>query len=278
MYLRRLSILPAVLLFAAALSAQTLPQGVSKGPSMAGITEYNYPNGLKVLLLPDSGSSTITVNITYLVGSRHEGYGETGMAHLLEHMNFIKGTHDRDIKKELTDHGARWNGTTDYDRTNYFETVQRLGREPAVGARPRSRAHGEHAHGEAALDTEMTVVRNEFERGENNAGRRPRRARALHGLSLAQLRQVRDRLARRHRARADRSAARRSTASTTSRTTPCCSSPASSIASKSAARWSRSTLGAIPRPDAQAGQPTRSSRRRTANDRSNCAASAKVRT
>ena len=90
---------------------------------MAGITEYTFPNGLRVLLLPDSGSNTITVNVVYLVGSRHEGYGESGMAHLLEHLNFIKSTHDRNIKKELEDHGARWNGTTWFDRTNYYETV-----------------------------------------------------------------------------------------------------------------------------------------------------------
>src|SRR6476660_4779691 len=83
------------------LQAQTLPAGVRKGPSMAGITEYTYPNGLRVLLLPDSGSNTITVNAVYLVGSRHEGYGESGMAHLLEHMLFIKSTKDRNIKKEL---------------------------------------------------------------------------------------------------------------------------------------------------------------------------------
>src|SRR5262245_50527150 len=75
--------------------AQGLPAGVQKGPTMAGITEYTYPNGLRVLLLPDSGSSTITVNVVYLVGSRHEGYGESGMAHLLEHMLFIKSSHDR---------------------------------------------------------------------------------------------------------------------------------------------------------------------------------------
>ena len=85
------------------LAAQTLPQGVVKGASLAGVTEYSYPNGLRVLLLPDSGSSTITLNVTYLVGSRHEGNGETGMAHLLEHMNFITSTHDRNIKKELED-------------------------------------------------------------------------------------------------------------------------------------------------------------------------------
>ena len=105
------------------LAAQTLPAGVQKGPSMAGITEYRYPNGLRVLLLPDSGSSTVTVNAVYLVGSRHEGYGESGMAHLLEHLLFIKSTNDRNIKKELEDRGARWNGTTWFDRTNYYETV-----------------------------------------------------------------------------------------------------------------------------------------------------------
>src|SRR5262245_36385809 len=152
------------------LAAQTLPAGVVKGPSMAGITEYTYPNGLRVLLLPDSGSSTITVNVVYLVGSRHEGYGESGMAHLLEHMNFIKSTHDRNIKKELEDHGARWNGTTSYDRTNYFETVNAsddnlrwaLGLEAERMVNMRIEKE--------LLDTEMTVVRNEFERGENNVG------------------------------------------------------------------------------------------------------------
>jgi zinc protease len=150
------------------LTAQTLPPGVQKGPSMAGITEYTYPNGLRVLLLPDSGSSTITVNIVYLVGSRHEGYGESGMAHLLEHLNFIKSTHDRDIKKELEDHGARWNGTTWYDRTNYYETVNAseenlrwaLGLEAERMVNMRIE--------KPLLDTEMTVVRNEFERGENS--------------------------------------------------------------------------------------------------------------
>jgi zinc protease len=154
--------------FSALLAAQTLPSGVKKGSSMAGITEYTYPNGLRVLLLPDSGSSTITVNIVYLVGSRHEGYGESGMAHLLEHMNFIKSTHDRNIKKELEDHGARWNGTTWYDRTNYYETVNAseenlrwaLGLEAERMVNMRIE--------KPLLDTEMTVVRNEFERGENS--------------------------------------------------------------------------------------------------------------
>ena len=79
---------------------------------MGGITEYGFPNGLRVLLFPDASNPKITVNMTYLVGSRHEGYGESGMAHLLEHLNFILTTTGRDIKKELTAHGATWNGST----------------------------------------------------------------------------------------------------------------------------------------------------------------------
>src|SRR5216684_4258600 len=90
--------------------AQSLPQGVQKGVSVEGITEYTFPNGLRVLLFPDPSNPKVTVNLTYLVGSRHEGYGETGMAHLLEHMNFILTTNGREIKKELTGHGAQWNG------------------------------------------------------------------------------------------------------------------------------------------------------------------------
>jgi len=147
--------------------SQTLPQGVQKKATVGGITEFDYSNGLRVLLFPDASSPKVTVNMTYLVGSRFEGYGETGMAHLLEHMNFILSTNGRNIKKELVDHGAQWNGTTDYDRTNYFETVTAnddnlkwaLGLEAERMVNMRIE--------KPLLDTEMTVVRNEFERGEN---------------------------------------------------------------------------------------------------------------
>ena len=99
---------------------------LKKVASVEGITEYSMDNGLKVLLFPDNSSQTITVNITYMVGSRHEGYGEKGMAHLLEHMVF-KGTPNHpDIPKELSSHGARPNGTTWYDRTNYLKHSMQL--------------------------------------------------------------------------------------------------------------------------------------------------------
>src|SRR5438477_2746359 len=114
-------VLTALCLAVSAFS-QTLPNGVQKGASVEGITEYSFPNGLRVLLFPDSSNPKVTVNMTYLVGSRHEGYGETGMAHLLEHMLFIETTSGRQIKKDLTSHGASWNGSTSSDRTNYFET------------------------------------------------------------------------------------------------------------------------------------------------------------
>ena len=67
------------------------PSGVRAVMSVEGVDEYRLANGLQVLLVPDDSKPTTTVNLTYRVGSRHESYGETGMAHLLEHMLF-KGT------------------------------------------------------------------------------------------------------------------------------------------------------------------------------------------
>ncbi len=150
--------------------AQTLPQGVQKKASMGGITEYDFANGLKVLLYPDPALPEITVNVTYLVGSRHEGYGETGMAHLLEHLDFIETTNGRQIKNEITAHATNWNGTTSYDRTNYYETIPATDDQLrwALGLEADRMVNVKFT--QQILDTEMTVVRNEFERGENNPG------------------------------------------------------------------------------------------------------------
>lgn len=148
--------------------AQTLPAGVKQGPSMGGITQYDFPNGLRVLLFPDASQPKITVNVTYLVGSRHEGYGESGMAHLLEHMDFIETTNGRKIKDELVSKGASWNGTTSDDRTNYYETFTATDENLrwALGLETDRMVNVKFA--QALLDVEMTVVRNEFERGENS--------------------------------------------------------------------------------------------------------------
>src|SRR5262249_33573622 len=133
-----------------------------------GISEYNLDNGLRVLLFPDASKPTITVNLTVLVGSRMEGYGESGMAHLLEHMVF-KGTptHPK-IMDELTQHGARFNGPTNDDRTNYFETFPASDENLkwALGLESDRLVHSNVLKKD--LDTEFSVVRNEFELGENN--------------------------------------------------------------------------------------------------------------
>src|SRR4249919_1725698 len=152
----------------AAVIAQTLPTGVQKMTSMGGITEYDYPNGLKVLLFPDAADPKITVNVTYLVGSRHEGYGETGMAHLLEHMDFIETTNGRKIKDEIVAHADGWNGTTSDDRTNYYETVPATDDNLKWALSLETDRMVNVKFTKQILDTEMTVVRNEFERGENS--------------------------------------------------------------------------------------------------------------
>ena len=145
-----------------------LPEGVVKNASVEGITEYQLKNGLKVLLFPDQSKPTITVNITYLVGSRHEGYGETGMAHLLEHLVF-KGTPNHpDIPQELSSHGARPNGTTWYDRTNYYETFSATDENLNWALDMESDRMINSFIAKKDLDSEMTVVRNEFESGENS--------------------------------------------------------------------------------------------------------------
>ncbi|HEY2583549.1 MAG TPA: pitrilysin family protein [Mucilaginibacter sp.] len=139
--------------------------------TVEGITEYRLGNGLVVLLFPDQTKQTATVNITYLVGSKFENYGETGMAHLLEHMVF-KGTPKHpDIPNELTSHGARPNGTTWLDRTNYFETFSATDENMNWALDLESDRMVNSYIAKAALDKEFTVVRNEMESGENDPQR-----------------------------------------------------------------------------------------------------------
>ena len=148
--------------------ASPLPAGIQRVTSVEGIAEYSLTNGLRVLLFPDQSKSTITVNVTYLVGSRHESYGETGMAHLLEHLLFKGSTKHPAIPKELQDHGSRPNGTTSYDRTNYFETFSATDANLEWALDLESDRMVNAFVSRKDLDSEMTVVRNEFEAGENN--------------------------------------------------------------------------------------------------------------
>lgn len=146
------------------------PAPAEKVASVEGITEYLLPNGLRVLLLPDQTKAVTTVNITYLVGSRHEDYGETGMAHLLEHLLFKGSTGHPKIGEELTAHGASFNGTTWYDRTNYFESFPATPENLEWALQLESDRMVNSFVSEADLASEMTVVRNEFELGENDPG------------------------------------------------------------------------------------------------------------
>ena len=151
--------------------SQGLPGGMQAVTSVEGVDEYRLPNGLQVLLVPDDSKPTTTVNLTYRVGSRHEGYGETGMAHLLEHMLFKGSPKHLDPKAELSQRGLSWNGTTGFDRTNYFASfaANDANLKWYLGWEADAMINSFVARKD--LDTEMTVVRNEMESGENNPQR-----------------------------------------------------------------------------------------------------------
>lgn len=141
---------------------------IMKINDIEGISEYVLPNGTRVLLFPDDSKDVVTVNMTVFVGSRHEGYGEAGMAHLLEHMLF-KGTPDHpNIPQVLTERGARFNGTTWMDRTNYYETLPATKENLEFAIRLEADRLVNSLIRAEDLASEMTVVRNEFERGENS--------------------------------------------------------------------------------------------------------------
>jgi zinc protease len=135
--------------------------------SVEGIAEYALANGMHVLLFPDPSKDTVTINVTYLVGSRMEGYGETGMAHLLEHMLFKGSPRHPKVWEELQHRGAANNASTWYDRTNYFESLPAKGDNLAWALEIESDRMVNANIAQADLDKEFSVVRNEFEIGEN---------------------------------------------------------------------------------------------------------------
>jgi len=169
--LRRLALCLAPLTFLAPLAAQTLPQGITQVRSVEGIDEYRLANGLQILLVPDDSKPSTTVNLTYRVGSRHENTGETGMAHLLEHMLFKGSPKHPQVWAEFTKRGLAANGSTSFDRTNY--TASFSANEDNLrwylGWLADSMVNSHIARED--LDSEMTVVRNEMESGENRPSR-----------------------------------------------------------------------------------------------------------
>ncbi|WP_199269670.1 M16 family metallopeptidase [Mucilaginibacter lacusdianchii] len=153
-----------------ATAAKATPAPV-KITMVEGITEYRLGNGMRVLLFPDQTKQTATVNITYLVGSKFENYGETGMAHLLEHMVFKGTPKHRNIPQELSAHGANPNGTTWLDRTNYFETFAATDENLTWALDLEADRMVNSFIAKTELDKEFSVVRNEMESGENSPQR-----------------------------------------------------------------------------------------------------------
>lgn len=157
---------------ALALAAALAPAFAASKPlrEVEGIAEYRLANGLQVLLAPDASKPSTTVNVTYRVGSKHENYGETGMAHLLEHLIF-KGTPKHpNVWAEFAKRGLQANGTTWFDRTNYFASFSANPETLKWYLGWQADAMVNSFIAKKDLDTEMTVVRNEMEMGENSPG------------------------------------------------------------------------------------------------------------
>ena len=137
-----------------------------------GISEYRLEkNGLRILLAPDPYAPVVGFMVTYHVGSRNEAIGYTGATHLLEHLMFKGSKHFNKQKKNtiweiLETKGALVNATTWNDRTNYYEVVPREHLKAAVALEADRMRHAYIR--EEDRQSEMTVVRNEFERGENS--------------------------------------------------------------------------------------------------------------
>jgi zinc protease len=152
---------------AVARAGAALPPGITRGESIEGVTEYRLANGLQVLLFPDATKPTVTVNITYKVGSRMERYGETGMAHLLEHLMFKGSNGYPKPVAEFSRRGFITNGSTSFDRTNYFSTFPATDENLRWSLGQQADAMVNSFIARKDLDSEMTVVRNEFEMDEN---------------------------------------------------------------------------------------------------------------
>ncbi len=156
----------------AAAPAPAVVAGVEFVKSFAGIDEYRLANnGLGILLVPDHSAPVVTFEVTYRVGSRNEVTGTTGATHILEHMMFkgSEGFNDakgNSVKQYLERIGGQYNANTSVDRTTYFATVGRESLEGyiAIEADRMRRL----LLRETDRQAEMTVVRNEYERGKND--------------------------------------------------------------------------------------------------------------
>jgi zinc protease len=167
----------ALLLFLFSLSAFALPPNVEKADSFRGIDQYRLKsNGMTILLVPDHTSPVFTFMVVYHVGSRNEAPGNTGSAHLLEHMIFNKSTENfgkahghKTFQEVLYEAGADFgstNMTTWYDRMNGYSTLPSDKLELAMKIEADRLGRGLILDSER--QSEMSVVRNEYEINENN--------------------------------------------------------------------------------------------------------------
>ena len=132
-----------------------------------GLTEYRWPNGLTALIGADPASPSQSLNLVYRVGSRNEGPGEAGMAHLLEHMLFKGTAATPDPKRAFADRAMRFNATTSYDRTNYFSHFAANDTSFDWYLSWLADTMANVRITDDSLGSERTVVRNEMEAGQN---------------------------------------------------------------------------------------------------------------
>jgi zinc protease len=167
-----LALIPLATAWVALHAAPPSVDGFTHVKSLGGIDEYTLDaNGLQVLVMQDRSAPVATFMVTYRVGSRDEVTGTTGATHLLEHLMF-KGSKNYNkqngliIDRLLEKTGAQYNATTWLDRTNYYQTLGSEHLEMVIGMesdRMRNLVLDDNER-----KPEMTVVRNEFERGENS--------------------------------------------------------------------------------------------------------------
>ncbi len=165
----------APMVSAASATAQDLPPPAPAEELTRGIQldydTFTLDNGLRVVVHTDRKAPVVAVQAWYNVGSKDEPEGQTGFAHLFEHIGLFNGTENLPggLMEPLRAIGATdWNGTTWYDRTNYFQTVPTAALERTLYMESDRMGHLLGALTQERLDNPRGVVQNEKRQGDNN--------------------------------------------------------------------------------------------------------------